>query len=216
MMNEPTFTTDTNQFTLVLCAANNVPAPNYEKDKFLIFHPVSDTSYIGLRGASYKGIVVTKDAAEQMLTIQETTITEANPNYSPSNHSHYNQPKREAKALVYGSKMTPFRQLVWTTLHCYLAPKLKAMLDEEKTEAVKALDEMLVSNIAPQVKATYKENFNCLANAMSLNMFQTYLKSSIALAHNNMVMSFQQVGISTNSLFSGAPLVVDPMTSAPL
>ena len=66
MMNEPTFTADTNQFTLVLCAANNVPAPNYEKDKFLIFHPVSDTSYIGLRGASYKGIVVTKDAAEQM------------------------------------------------------------------------------------------------------------------------------------------------------
>ena len=61
---------------------------------------------------------------EELLTVKETEVVMDNPRWDQSKYTGYgNEREIKLKAIAFGSRMTPFRQLVWTLLYTDLRPK---------------------------------------------------------------------------------------------
>lgn len=76
--------------------------------------------------------------SEQFLSLEQRRIEVENPQYNSSNYSSSRTLTKEC--IVTYSKMTPFRQMVWSALHENLKPKIAALLNAEKDQALSELD----------------------------------------------------------------------------
>lgn len=138
---------------------------------------------------------------QQLLTVTETKVTVDNPQYDHKRSSGYgNQPQLERSALVFGSKMTPFRQLVWSEVHQWLSPKVKKILDSEHNFAVTELNQWLSDKVTPTVQVTYRTMFSHLATNMAGVMFNRMMVDAVNLSHENMKMSLNSVGVQTHQM----------------
>lgn len=138
---------------------------------------------------------------EAILTVNQTQIEIANPQYDPKRNSGYNNEKTiKSDAIAFGSKMTPFRQLVWTTLHTELAPKLKAMISEDTSTFKTELDAWMVEQARPQLNNTNKALFTHLALGMSAMLLRNTMSEAISASHMNLRMALQNAGCNTSNM----------------
>lgn len=136
-------------------------------------------------------------SSEQVLTVEETKIQIDNPNYSSSKGNAYSNERYLNKScIVFGSKMTPFRQLVWSTLYNYIKPKIQTVFDDDKSKANTELDKWFIETVKPQSETVSKELFTQLASSMSATMFHRTMQTSIGVTHTNLLNSLIQTGLS--------------------
>jgi hypothetical protein len=146
---------------------------------------------------------------EQLLTVQETQIAVDNPSYDPKSYRSDRTLKRDC--LTFGSKMTPFRQLVWSTLHQHLQPVLSAILADNQSKLNKDLGEWVTEIASPVVADTNKATFTYLATSMSSMMLRNAMQNAITTSHNNMQAALMHVGINSAAIDSIPPPIVPPI-----
>lgn len=144
---------------------------------------------------------------ESLLTINQTTVQVSNPGHDPRNTYYDNRKQMTVPALVFGSKMTPFRQLAWSVIHEYLKPKLTEFVNDVNGKAKQELDKLLAEEYKPKTEETFREIFTETAKSMSATMFYKSMSLSLNYAHENMKNSFLSVGIQQNP---GSPLIPKP------
>lgn len=139
---------------------------------------------------------------EQLLTIKETTITVDNVNYDPRANSWETNGKKklDCPTLTFGSKMTPFRQLVWSCLYQHLKPKIEQVFEEEHSAANVALVTWMAETARPGIKDSYVSQFSHLSTVMSSVMLQNVLQAAMNQSHDNLKMALQQAGVDTRNL----------------
>lgn len=137
-------------------------------------------------------------SSESLLTIKQTTIQVDNPSHDPKSTYYDNKKQIVVPALVFGSKMTPFRQLAWSVIYEYLKPKLTEIVNDANGKAKQELDKLLAEEYKPKTEETFKEIFTETAKSMSATMFYRTMSTSLSLSHENMKNSFLSVGIMQN------------------
>lgn len=138
---------------------------------------------------------------EQLLTVQTTKVEVANPRYDNSKYGGYDNSRMVTReCLAFGSKMTPFRQLVWTVLHEYVYPIVKASLDEENSAAKIELDKFMIETATPQLNEGYKSLFSHLAVGMSAYMVNKAMQDAVTMSHFNLTSALAAVGMNINNL----------------
>lgn len=138
---------------------------------------------------------------EMILTVAETKIEFNNPNYKPNGYSNYdNKPKLERTALAFGSKMTPFRQLVWSELHKHIQPTIEGIFKDNNSAVNTELNNWFAETVQPVSGNVSKDLFTQLSAAMSASMFHRSMTSAIAITHSNMMASFATVGVDVGRI----------------
>lgn len=138
---------------------------------------------------------------QQLLTVTETKVTVDNPQYDKTKSQYYgNSPTLDRTALAFGSKMTPFRQLVWSEVHQWLSPKVKKILDTEHNLATTELKKWVGDEVTPNVQQTYRTTFSHLATSMASSMFHKMMHDAVLSAHANMVQSLQVSGFDPSRI----------------
>ena len=139
--------------------------------------------------------------SEELLTVKETEVVMDNPNFNPAKHSGYgNEREIKLKALAFGSKMTPFRQLVWTLLYTDLRPKLEAVLADEESTVRKELNDWIETTVKVNMAATNRTVFSNLANTMSRSMFHGVLYEAVNMSYMNMRNALGAMGADTSRM----------------
>ena len=145
---------------------------------------------------------------EALLTVTQTQIEIDNPMYDSTRNSGYGNERRiKRECLAFGSKMTPFRQLVWSTLHQALQPALIKALTDENSQVKSDFDDWVTLKATPDLLQTNKALFTHLATNMSAMMLRQVLNDAVNSAQHNLVNSLQMVGINPTSLPTTAPPV---------
>lgn len=150
---------------------------------------------------------------EQLLTVKNTEVEVENPAYEPGKSGYgYSSSSRTLKreCLAFGSKMTPFRQMVWTALHEHLAPKLKAHLEAEHSDTKQKLDEWLSVTAQPGLDSGKTSLFTQLSMGMSNMMLSRIMADALQTAHYNMMQSMNAVGLNITSLPQIPPVSTHP------
>lgn len=137
---------------------------------------------------------------EQLLTITQTTIEVDNPKYEPGKYHHGNDRTHKRDHLVVGSKMTPFRQLVWTTLHQELTPRIRAIINDENSGLGTDLKTWLETQAQPNLAATNKELFSNMSMGMSTLILRTTMTDAIHASHVMMTTAFANAGMNTSNM----------------
>lgn len=132
------------------------------------------------------------------LTIQQTTLEVPNPRYNPTDR--WSEPNLKKECFVFGNKMTPFRQMVWTVLHNELTPKIKTIVDDEKSQTNVALEAWLKEQAMPQLKESNTSLFTHLALGMSALMMRNTLSEAIHTSHSNLLMAWQSAGMDISKI----------------
>jgi hypothetical protein len=146
---------------------------------------------------------------EVMLTVKETTVVVDNPDYNTTTSSYRSERKLTKDAIVFGSNMTPFRQLVWSVVHEYLKPKIKEMISDVSEEAGKELQNQLIEQFKPQVGETFKAIFTQTATSMSAGLFYRQMQYSLQTSHSNMVAALSVVGVPVSNI-PNTPFISSP------
>lgn len=148
-------------------------------------------------------------STEAMLTVSETTVKIENPQYDSNRSSGYSNEKYlDRKCIAFGSKMTPFRQLVWSELFKHIQPKIEEVFKDINSRANAELDKWFADTVHPTSEKVSKELFTQLSSAMASSMFQRTMAQAIATTHHNMLTSLQQAGMDTSRLPAIAPIQV--------
>lgn len=135
---------------------------------------------------------------EQLLVVQETQVEMANPRYNPMEFDRWGAEKPTVKipALAFGSKMTPFRQLVWSVMHQHLKPLVEDYLDHENSVATKELDKWFNEHAKPDLKQGYRSMFSDLAVGMQAAQLRNTISMSMTQARNEMRANLAAAGIN--------------------
>ncbi len=159
-------------------------------------------AFMGLIPAEKIDEMVTREVTaffetEQLLTVIETKVVVDNPNYDPKADSYYDAGKQrvERPALAFGSKMTPFRQLVWSTLHEHLKPLVASALADTSSAVGAQLTDWATNRMTPSLDAAQKVNFQQLAIGMAGSMFDVVLSQANEQAKLNLSHAFMQAGL---------------------
>lgn len=137
---------------------------------------------------------------EQLLTVTQTTIEVDNPKYEPGSYGYGNDKKIKRDALVLGSKMTPFRQLVWTTLHTALAPQLLAIINDENSALKLDLQEWMHEKAKPDLNVSNKDLFNTMATGMATMLLRNTMMDAASSAHMTLTAAFSNAGLNMNNM----------------
>lgn len=137
---------------------------------------------------------------EQLLTVTQTTIEVDNPKYESGSYGYGNDKKIKRDALVLGSKMTPFRQLVWTTLHTELAPQLLAIINDENSALKLDLQEWMYEKAKPDLNVSNKDLFNTMATGMATMLLRNTMMDAASSAHMTLTSAFQNAGLNMNNM----------------
>lgn len=144
---------------------------------------------------------------EALLTVSQTTVELKNPRYDPARYQGYGNEKTfQQAAFVFGSQMTPFRQLAWSLLHEHLSTKLNAALNDSRSEVRKTTDSWINLTGTPEIVGNTRLHMETIANAMSAAMLSSTLSRASSLAHENMRMSLSAAGMDI-SLIPEVPAV---------
>lgn len=139
--------------------------------------------------------------SEELLTVKETEVLMANPNFNPAKGAGYgNEREVKLKALAFGSKMTPFRQLVWTVLYMDLRPRLEAVLADEESAVRKELNDWIETTVTVNMAETNRTVFSNLANTMSRSMFHWVLYDAVNMSYTNMRNALSCMGADTSRM----------------
>ena len=139
--------------------------------------------------------------SEQLLTVKETEVVGANPQWDPLKHTGYgNEREVKLKALAFGSKMTPFRQLVWTLLYSDLRPRFEAILADEESTVRKELNDWIETTVKVNMAETNRSMFSNLANTMSRSMFHGVLYDAVNMSYSNMRSALSCMGADTSRM----------------
>ena len=137
----------------------------------------------------------------ELLTVKETEITVDNPLWDSSKYTGYgNEREIKLKAIAFGSRMTPFRQLVWTLLYTDLRPKLEAVLADEESTVRKELNDWIETTVKVNMAATNRTVFSNLANTMSRSMFHGVLYEAVNMSYTNMRNALGAMGADTSRM----------------
>lgn len=118
-------------------------------------------------------------ACEDLLIVKETNIEVDNPKYDNSRGYGYgNDRKLNRSTLAFGSKMTPFRQLVWTELFKHVQPLISTIISNEESSVRKQIDTWLLDTVVDGIRSAHVVNFNTLAASMGTTMFSRTLTTA--------------------------------------
>lgn len=137
---------------------------------------------------------------DQLLTVTQTTIEVDNPKYEAGSYGYGNDKRIKRDAMVLGSKMTPFRQMVWATLHTALAPQLLAIINDEGSELRVSLQEWLTEKAKPDLNVANKDLFNTMAMGMVAMLLRNCVMDAASSAHMTMTSAFQNAGLNMNNM----------------
>ena len=129
---------------------------------------------------------------EQILTISETKLEITNPMYDPKDR--WSEPNKKVDALVFGAKMTPFRQLVWSCMHQHLTPIVKEAIDASVEKHREALTDWMNDTFTKPVEAGAQVSVGSQLNHAATMMMASVYDAALRSAHENMRMAFQAVG----------------------
>jgi hypothetical protein len=129
---------------------------------------------------------------EQLLTITESKIEVENPNYDPRSSSYGNEKKLTRDCITFGSKMTPFRQLVWNEIYTYIKPKVSELLQSENSSLKKELDTWFITKATVDLKESNTTMFNNLAVAMAGSMMSNTIRTALDYSNMNIKNALDQ------------------------
>jgi hypothetical protein len=135
---------------------------------------------------------------ESMLTVKQTQVTVDNPTYKTDTWS--SNRTVDVPALVFGSKMTPFRQLVWSAIHQHLQPLVSQCLADTDTEVGQEIAEWASKSLKPGLDVANKIDFQKLSVAMSSQMFAMTLRQASETSNLNLQNAFLQAGMRMPNL----------------
>ena len=153
-------------------------------------------------------------SSELIMTVEQTKIEIKNPSYDSLRGSGYsNERFLTRNCLALGSKMTPFRQLVWSTLYDHIKPKIEKVFEDDKSKANTELDKWFAETVVPESQTVSKQLFTQLASAMSATMFHRTMYSAISTSHSNLLNSLSQAGLNPDviSRISTTPVITNPL-----
>lgn len=151
----------------------------------------------------------------QLTTIEQTRITVANPAYDPKASSAYSAGNKTLTrdCLVFGSKMTPFRHMVWTTLHEHFKPVFNGIVNDSEEKLSGDLREWLKTSAADSINSTGKALFTSLAMGMSATMLNAAMQQAITSSHFSLTAALNAAGVRSdvaNNLPTANPPFVPP------
>jgi len=134
---------------------------------------------------------------DTLLTVQETRVNVDNPHYGQNGDW---QRTKERSSLAFGSKMTPFRQMVWSIMHQHLTPVFQKALETEGTAVQVAFSKWVGDLMVPDMKATEQTLFQQTAMMMAMSMFATSMRDAVTKSHVNMTASFMSMGLDVSRI----------------
>lgn len=140
---------------------------------------------------------------EQMLTIEQTTVTVDNPSYKPNSRYDYDKKELSLPAIQFGSKMTPFRQMVWSILFAAVKPRIEDIILDSNSTLHKELDKWIIDKVQPEVNGTCKTLFDSTAMHMSSIFLHKTLRDALTTAHMNVHNALINTGINTSAMQEG-------------
>lgn len=143
----------------------------------------------------------------QLLTVAATTVEVSNPQYSAGSGYHQDR-KVKKECLAFGSHMTPFRQLVWSTLHAALEPQLQAMLADDTQELKTSLADWLIEKAKPDLTTTNRELFNNMVMGMAAMQMRNTMLEALSTSHMTLRNVLNASGFNTANM----PQMFTPMT----
>ncbi len=143
----------------------------------------------------------------QLLTVAANTVEVSNPQYSAGSGYHQDR-KVKKECLAFGSHMTPFRQLVWSTLHAALEPQLQAMLADDTQELKTSLAEWLIEKAKPDLTTTNRELFNNMVMGMAAMQMRNTMLEALTTSHMSLRNVLSASGFNTANM----PQMFTPMT----
>lgn len=138
---------------------------------------------------------------EVLLTVNPTKVEIKNPQFEPTKRVGYgNEPTLTRECLAFGSQMTPFRQLVWSTLHQVLQPRLVEILTDDTSQVKKDLDTWFEETATPDLTKTNKALFSHIAIGMSAGMLRSVLYDAVDSSHQGLINSLGAVGVNPSAI----------------
>lgn len=139
---------------------------------------------------------------EQLLTVAPTKVVVDNPSYDSNKgyNSYSNEKQLSKETLAFGSKMTPFRQMVWGVLFEHLRPRMVKIVDDETSAVRVELDKWIAETSVPVIGATNKTMFNSLASTMASTMFHNAISQSVSHANMNIRSAMASMGANPSQL----------------
>lgn len=107
---------------------------------------------------------------------------------------------RSVEVLKTFTPISPFRQLVWSSLHNHLKPILAELLKDRATEFHKALLEHLTQELP--LNASIREQTRMLGVAMSSSMVSSAMLAAQQAAHENLKRALLATGMDYNMVNS--------------
>ena len=140
---------------------------------------------------------------EQLLTVELMDVHKNGVRTRTTSHTGfgYHEPA-ERQVLAFGSRMTPFRQMVWTILHEALSGHIKSTLDNEESEIKNEFTKTLVNSIQPTVKEVGMGMFSQLSNAMAMGMMSNVLHQAASDVNIVLHDAFQRAGMDPQGVQS--------------
>lgn len=135
----------------------------------------------------------------QLLTVSATSVEVDNPQYSAGSGYHQDR-KIKKECLAFGSKMTPFRQLVWSTLHAAIEPQLQTILTDNDSELKVDLGKWLLEKAKPDLTGCNKELFNNMVIGMAAVQLRNTMLEAMNASHMNLRNALGASGFNTANM----------------
>ena len=140
---------------------------------------------------------------EQLLTVELMDVHKNGVRMRTTSNTGYGYHEQaERQVLAFGSRMTPFRQMVWTILHEELSGHIKDALDNNEDGIKNEFTKTLVDSIQPTVKEVGLGMFSQLSNAMAMGMMSNVLKQAASDVTIVLHGAFQRAGIDPQGVQS--------------
>lgn len=157
--------------------------------------------------------LVSKEITAFFDTEVELVISETPASLKKRAGSSYSSSTTLPTSFSIDSKITPFRQLVWSTIHEFIQPKIAEIVKDVKGQANKELESWLVEEAKPVAGATFKAIFTETAKSMSQQMFYKTMQYSIQQSHMNMMNALAAIGVDYSKASLIHPILTPTATN---
>lgn len=134
--------------------------------------------------------------SEQIVAVTEGKMEVNNPKYNPTSNQIYGNTKTLTKeCMTLSMKVSPFRQLVWSTLYSHLSEKIEEVVKSEHSQVGKSLAEWFETKAKGEIKETQSSMIERYAMAGGMGMLSSVLLNASLTSKATIMSALQQTGV---------------------
>ena len=134
-----------------------------------------------------------------------------NPDYKPKEWQ--SRSTIEVSTVRYLSKVTPFRQLVWSAINDHVGSMIKETLANNEAELTAAINNFYSTSLSPELNKGVAANIDMIAKGMAASAQVATLQAATREAHAHMVRCLQITNVIDYSQANSLPQPVPPVVS---